>query len=198
MRIFTKEYWKAALSEFRQLKKLILAALFCALIVVVGGLYIPVGQSLQIHFTFFIVALGASIYGPICGMMVAAAADVLNYFLFLSAYPYFPGYMLSEMLVALIFGLLLYRQTITIPRLIVGKVLMNFPINVGLGALWSQALYGKGYLFYFWQSLVKNTLLLPLEILLAAGLFAAILPATVKLGLHEPRSKAALDRLRRK
>ena len=196
MNIFTLAYWETAAAELTRLKKLILAALFCALIVVVGAVYIPVGQSLQIHFTFFIVALGAAIYGPIAAMSVAVVADTLNYFLFNSAFPYFPGYMLSEVLVALVFGLLLYRQTISVPRIFFAKLLMNFPINVGLGALWSQILYGKGYLYYFWQSLIKNILLLPLEVLVAAGLFAAILPAAVRLKLLPTQSRESLERLR--
>ncbi len=192
----TSAYWKAACAELKKPSRLALAALFCALSVVVGGITINITVSVQIHFTFFIVALGAAIYGPVCGMVVAAVADLLNYILFLSAYPYFPGYMISEMLVALLFGLLLYRQKITLSRLFIGKALMNFPINVGLGSLWSWMLYDKAYLYYFWEKMIKNTLLLPLEVMALAAFFGLMIPILARMRLLPAQEERELRRLR--
>lgn len=195
MHIFTKEYWKAACGELKKLRMLALAALICALSVVLGGLYIPLSNSLQIHFTFFVVAFGCAVYGPVTGMAVAALADLLNYFLFLGGYAYFPGYMLSEMLAALIYGLFLYRQKITVYKLFWSKVLVNFPVNVALGALWSQILYGKGYIADLWVRLVKNALLLPLEVILLALFFGMMIPVLSKMKLLPAHEEKDLRRL---
>lgn len=195
MNIFTKEYWKAACGELKKLRTLALAALFCALSVVIGGLYIPVTNSLQIHFTFFVVAVGCAIYGPVTGVAVAAVADLLNYFLFQSAYPYFPGYMISEMLAALIYGLFLYRQKITVYKLFWSKVLVSFPINVALGALWSWMLYDKGYIADLWIRLVKNALLLPFEVIFLAFFFRLMIPVLSRMKLLPAYEKKELQRL---
>ncbi|MGN0981300.1 MAG: folate family ECF transporter S component, partial [Candidatus Limivicinus sp.] len=90
-------YWKSAAGELKSLKRLVFAALMCALSIVVGALYVTVGDNLRVYFTFFITAVGCAVYGPVVGMLVAAVTDTLNFLLFPSG-PYFPGYMLSEML----------------------------------------------------------------------------------------------------
>lgn len=193
--IFTAAYWRAACGELKKLDRLVLAAVICALCVVMGGFYIPLTNSLQIHFTFFVVAVGCAVYGPVTGMLVAAAADLINYFLFLGGYPYFPGYMVSEMLTALIFGLFLYRQKITVFKLFCSKVLVNFPVNVVLGALWSRILYDKGYIFDLWQRLLKNALLLPLEVITLAAFFAMMIPFLSRMRLLPAHREAELRRL---
>lgn len=195
MSIFSKEYWRSAFGEMKRLRSLAMAAVVCALSVVVGGLYIPLSPSLQIHFTFLVVAVGCAVYGPVTGMMVAAAADLINYFLFQSAFPYFPGYMLSEMLASLVFGLFLYQRKITVYKIFWSKVLVNLPINVALGALWSWMLYDKGYIADLWLRLVKNALLLPLEVIAMAVLFRLLIPMLSKMKLLPMHEKKELQQL---
>ena len=109
--IFSHTYWRSAAAEVKDLKQLVFAALICALSIVVGALYVVVGDNLRVYFTFFITSVGCAVYGPIMGMLVAAVTDTLNFLLFPSG-PYFPGYMLGEMVAALIYGLLLYRLSL--------------------------------------------------------------------------------------
>lgn len=180
--IFSPAYWKAACKELKSLKRLIFAALICALSVVVGALYVTVGENLRVYFTFFITAVGCAVYGPVLGVLVAAVTDTLNFFLFPSG-PYFPGYMLSEMVGALIYSAFLYRRKITVLRLFGSKFLVNFLVNVLMGSLWSQILFGKGYLFYLLKSLVKNSLLLPLEVMALAALFSLLIPVFSRMNL---------------
>ena len=191
---FRPAYWKNALAELRDLRKLIFAALITALSVVIGSLFLTVGENLRVKFTFFVFAVGSAVYGPVLGTMVGAASDLLGYLLFPSG-AYFPGYTLSAMLQCLIYGLLLYRKRITVVRLFSAKFLVNYLVNVTLGSLWSQILYGKGYLYYLTTSLIKNTVLLPLEVILLAALFALVLPAFSRMGLLPGHEKKDLDRL---
>ena len=159
----------------QKVRQLTFAALICALSIVVGGFFITVGDNLRIYFTFFITAVGCAVYGPVLGVMVAAVTDTLNYIIFPTG-AYFPGYLLSEMAGALIYSLLLYRKKITVVRLFGAKFLVNYLVNVTLGCLWSQILYGKGYLYYLVKSLIKNSLMLPLEVMALAALFSVLLP----------------------
>lgn len=187
--IFSPTYWKEAWGELKKLRRLTFAALVCALSIVIGAFYVMVGENLRVYFTFFITAVGAAVYGPVVAVLVAAVTDTLNFLLFPSG-AYFPGYLLSEMLAGLIYALFLYRKKITVLRLFGAKFCVNYFINVLLGCTWSQILFGKGYLYYLVKSLVKNTLLLPMEVLLLCILFSALIPVFSRLGMlpaHEDR-----------
>jgi ECF transporter S component (folate family) len=192
--VFALGYWRTAAGELKDLRRLVFAALCCALSIVVGALYVVVGDNLRVYFTFFITAVGCAVYGPVVGMLAAAVTDTLNFVLFPSG-PYFPGYLLSEMLASLIYGLFLYRKKITVLRLFGAKFLVNYLCNVVLGSLWSQMLYGKGYLYYLAKSLVKNSLLLPIEVMLLAALFAMLVPVFSRLGLLPHHDRQDLMKL---
>ena len=80
--------------------------------------------------------------------------------------PYFPGYLITAMLSGLIYGVMLYQRKPTIPRLIVTRLLINYGSNVLLGSVWKAMLYGKGYLYYLSTGMVKNTIMIPIEVAL--------------------------------
>ena len=61
---FSKSYWRTAAQELRNLRMLTLAAIVVALRIVLSGLYIPLGDNLNIFFGYFVNSLGAAIYGP--------------------------------------------------------------------------------------------------------------------------------------
>lgn len=187
-------YWRAAAGELKNLKRLVFAALICALGITVGAFYVMVGENLRVYFTFLVSAVGCAVCGPLLGMVTAAVTDTLNFILFPSG-AYFPGYLLSEMAAALIYGLFLYRKKITVLRLFGAKVLVNYLVNVGLGCLWSQILYGKGYLYYLVKSLFKNTLLLPLEVIALSALFAVLIPVFSRFHLLPGHEQRELEKL---
>lgn len=193
--IFSADYWKSSLKNMTSLKKLVFAALICALNVVLNTLFIEVAPNLKIMFTFFVVAVGCAVYGPVTGMAVAAIADLLGYMLSPSGV-YFPGYMFSRMLSALIYSLFLYRRKITIPRLFFAKFFVSLISNVLLGSLWSKMLLGKGgYITYLINSAVKNAILLPLEVIALGAFFAVLLPPFSQLGLLPTMTQEELKRL---
>lgn len=191
---FSPAYWRQAWLEVKNLKRLVFAALICALSIVIGGLFITVGDNLRVKFTFFIVATGSAVYGPVLALLVGAASDILSYVLFPSG-AFFPGYTLSAMLGGLIYALFLYRKKITVLRLFTAKFLVNYLVNVGLGSLWSQIQFGKGYLYYMTTSFIKNTLLLPLEVILLSALFAMLVPVFSRMGLLPGHEKSELEKL---
>lgn len=192
--ILSPTYWRNAVGEIKNLRRIIFAALICGLCIVAGAWFIPVGENLRIYFTFFISAVGCAVYGPIVGIIAAAVTDTLNFFLFPSG-AYFPGYLLSEMCAYLIYALFLYRKKITVLRLFSAKFLVNYLVNMGMGSLWSQILFGKGYLYYLVKSLIKNTLLLPLEVILMAMVFAVLIPIFSRFGMLPAHNDKDLEKL---
>lgn len=189
-----KSYWQQAASELKDLRKLMFAALICAMTIVIGAFYITVGENLRVYFTFFFKAVGCAVYGPVVGVIAAIVVDTLNFLMFPSG-PYFPGYMLGECVSALIFSTFLYRRKITVTKVFFSKLLVNMVVNVALGSLWSKILYGQGYFFYLVKSLLKNTLLLPLEVIALCALFSLVIPAFARFRLLPKHEKEDLRKL---
>lgn len=193
--IFSQAYWTSAWGEVKDLRRLTFAALISALGIVVGVFYVSVGENLRVYFTFFVTAVGCAVCGPVLGIIMAAVTDTLNFILFPSG-AYFPGYLLSEMLAALIYSLFLYRRKITVLRLLGAKALINYLVNVFLGSLWSRILFGRGYIYYLIKSFTKNTLLLPFEVIALAALFAVLIPVFSRVGLLPAHEAKELRKLR--
>ena len=184
---FYKSYWRTAAQELRNLRMLTLAAIVVALRIVLSGLYIPLGDNLNIFFGYFVNSLGAAIYGPVVALLSGFATDVLGYFVHPTG-PFFPGYVLSTMLGSFFYALFFYRARITVVRVILAKLSVNLLVNVGLGALWSAIQFSKGYYYYLVKSLMKNLGMLPLEVLLLWLFLKAIAPVCARNGLLPKQS----------
>jgi len=131
----------------------------------------------------------------LAGVMIAAVVDTLSVFLFPTGFAYFPGYMLTEIIVSIFYSLFLFHQKITVSKIFCAKVCTNYLAHVALNALWASMLMDKGYLYYLWSSLIKNSILLPIEVLLMAGFFAAMIPIFARMKLLPAHSKAELAAL---
>lgn len=173
--MLNKAYWKSSLDKLKDVKYLSFIALFIALKIVVGMVRIPVSENLRITLTYIVVAIEGMIVGPVAGVVSGFVCDNVSFMLFPDG-AYFPGYTITAMLGSFIFSLLLYQQKITITRITIAKVLNNYIVNVLLGSLWSSMLYGKAYIVYFTSSIIKNTILLPIEIVLLTIVLNLLLP----------------------
>ena len=163
---FSGEYWKSAVSDSKNLRMLTIAALLMALRLILKNFNIPIAQGMTIYFGYLLNALGAMIYGPIMGIITGFVVDILGFILFPSPYGFFFGYTITAMAGSFIYGIFLYKTKLTVFKIALAKLSVNIFVNIGLGALWSSILYGKGYFYYLAKSVLKNTVMLPLEILL--------------------------------
>ena len=89
--------------------------------------------------------------------------------------------MLTTMLGTFIYALFLYRARVTVLRIFLAKLCTNI-LNVFLGSLWSAILYSKGYIYYMTNSMIKNTLMLPVQTLMLVVLFGALVPVLYRMG----------------
>lgn len=163
--MFSKSYWKSSADNLKNVRMLAFIALMIALKIVIGFIRIPVGENLRITLTYIVVAIEGMVVGPIAGITSAFITDNLSFILFPDG-AYFPGYTLTAMLGSFFYSIFLYQKKATWTRLTFAKICNNYLVNVLLGSLWSSMLYGKAYLVYATTSLIKNTLLLPIEIIL--------------------------------
>lgn len=191
----TPAYWADARAQLKNVRMLTLAGIITAASIVLESFPIYLlGTSLKIYFSFLVISLGCYVYGPAVGILVGFANDTLGFLISSFGEPYFPGYLITAMLSGLIYGTLLYRQRITVLRLVVVRLVINYGSNVLLGSVWKAMLYGKGYYYYFTTGLVKNTIMLPIEVLLMMLMFQLALPALARSGLL-PKEVAVLKRL---
>ena len=176
----TPTYWADARAQLKNVRMLTLAGIITAASIVLESFPIYLlGTSLKIYFSFLVISLGCYVYGPAVGILVGFANDTLGFLISSFGEPYFPGYLITAMLSGLIYGTLLYRQRITVLRLVVVRLVINYGSNVLLGSVWKAMLYGKGYLYYLTSGAIKNTLMLPVEVFL----MWAMLNAAVNYGL---------------
>ena len=191
----TPAYWADARAQLKNVRMLTLAGIITAASIVLESFPIYLlGTSLKIYFSFLVISLGCYVYGPAVGILVGFANDTLGFLISSFGEPYFPGYLITAMLSGLIYGTLLYRQRITVLRLVMVRLVINYGSNVLLGSVWKAMLYGKGYYYYFTTGLVKNTTMLPIEVLLMVLMFQLALPALARSGLR-PKEVAVQKRL---
>lgn len=181
---FCREYWQLAFAEFKDTRMIVFAALILALRVAVKPLSIPVAGDLKEGIGFIVNAFGSMIYGPIVALLSGALSDTLGYLLYPSGV-YFPAYMITEMAGSFVFALFLYRAEITVPRLLLCRfsiclfvnVVLSYPIHVWY---WNVVM-GKAYSMAIVQ-VVKNVALFPIETVILAIIFRALIPPFQRLG----------------
>lgn len=200
--VFTGKYWSEAAKELTSVKSLVFAALIIALRVAVKAFKIPVAAGVNFTLDCYVNAMGSVVYGPVVGLLVGAASDTLGCILFPSG-TYFLPFILVEMWSSFIFGLLLWRRQITVPRVLISKFLINFVGNIAMNSVFMKWMYyalgdDKFYTYNIVNGVrvVKNLVLFPLEAILIVLLLTAVLPAMRSLKIV-PKEQQAL-RLRKK
>lgn len=191
---FTPSYWRAAARELKNPKMLIIAALFIALDIVVSSLFIPVGDNLRVYFSFFVKSLGGMLYGPVVGLFTGFIGDILGYILRPDG-AFFPGYILTSVTGSFLYGLCFYRARVSIVRVILNRASVILICNIGMNCLWSAILYGKGYYYYLTKSVVKNAMMLPIEIVLLFLFLRLMLPVLEKMKLRPKKSQKELKQI---
>ena len=77
--MFSKEYWQSSAEKLKSVRYLSIMGMMIALKICLSGVYFPVGENLHISITFIIVAIEASILGPVSGMVSGAITDIVSF-----------------------------------------------------------------------------------------------------------------------
>lgn len=178
----TRPYWRAARICAKSLRLLVFAALMIAMARALSLIpSIPIAHT-KLSFGFLARALCALVCGPVLGLVYGFAEDILGYVLQPEG-EFFFGYTLSTMAGMLAYALCFFRARITVVRLVVANILVNFLVNAVMGSVWSWMLRGGTYWAWFWPSLGKNTATLIPKVILLYLLFQALLPILQQMRL---------------
>ncbi len=182
---FSKAYWKQAISEFKNVRILIFAALMIALRVIFKAVSIPIGMDLRINTAFLINAFGAMVFGPVVAAASAAVTDTLGCLLFPTGTYFFP-FIFIEIAGSVIFALFLYRTNISPVRVILSRFCIDFFVNIVLNTpimmLYYQLIMGKYYAPFDMLRIIKNLVLFPLESVILILFLVLTVPRVRSLG----------------
>ena len=168
-----------------QVETITYTALLVALQVVLGNiLQIPLMEK-QYNFGFLPIAIAGALLGAPAAMIVGGLGDFLGAHLFPQG-AYFPGFTLTNVLVGLVCGLVLYRRKPSIMRVIITVVISLVCINWPLNSFWLSMLYtSKGFMGWFAMRGPNYLFEVPANIVLVylclKGLSKVNLPASLAL-----------------
>ncbi len=180
---FSRAYWQYAVRDSKKLRTLVFSALMVAACVALSYLKsVPVVNNIRVSWGFLARALCALVGGPVNALLFGFVEDTVSYFMNPTE-GYNPFYILTTMLGVFTYALFLYRAEVTVLRVFLAKLATNVQ-NVFLGGLGTYLWYsgGKGYWATVAGSAVKNAIMLPVQTLMLAALFAALLPILHRMG----------------
>lgn len=186
MSVFTRAYWKTAVSRLKNVRVLAAVALLIAVTIAITTLYIPLPNNLHVFFDYTPKALCATVCGPVAALGVGFVMDILG-FLARPMGAFFPGYTVTTMVAMLIYALGFFGKKLTVPRIAITKLAVNVICNIGLNSLWNSILMGKAFVVFLAGSVTKNLLLWPIEVLVMVLVFRLVSPVLEKQKLIPPQ-----------
>lgn len=158
--------WLSSIREFRRLRNVIFCGMMGALSIILSYVgTIRLGPTMRIGVGEIPNVMVDYLFGPAAGMIFGGVMDIVKYMLNPDG-AFFPGFTLSAMAGALIFGFFLYRRKLNFWRLLAAEALVKAFVNVGLNTIWLNMLYGKGFLALLPPRIISNLILLPLDTIL--------------------------------
>ena len=152
-------------------KKIILAALLLAMLIILSRFLSIKTPLVKISFAFIPTMLCAIWLGPKWTVLLNVLGDIIGATLFPTG-PYFVGYTISTAIAGLIYGLLLYKKesnTYTekqfIVRVIIVVVLVACISNIGLNTLWISITAGKSFIILLGTRIIKELIMIPIHII---------------------------------
>ncbi len=157
--------FKSSLQELSSIRCITLTAMLGAVSIIIGTYFtFMIGNSLKIGFTFLPNEFLFYMFGPVVGAIFGGVLDVLTFILKPTG-PFFFGFTLSAILKGLVYGLMLYKKPLSLLRIFLANVISLIFITLLLDTYWLTILYGKAFLIFLSERLIKIALL-PVETLL--------------------------------
>lgn len=151
--------------ELKDLRSLAITAMLLAIAVVLGFYTLQLTEYIKIGFAYIANELTGMLFGPVVGCIMGGLADIVKYLVHPTG-PFFPGFTISGILGGLIYGLVLYQRPLSIKRVILANSLVTVLVNLLLNTYWLTVLYGDAFAALFPVRLVKQLIMLPIEVIL--------------------------------
>ena len=186
-------FGKKTLSSAKELKTiygLTAIAMLLALRIVLGifanSTLAIFGNTVKISGAFIPITVAGAMFGPIPAGLIGALGDILSFVMNPASGGYLPGFTISGLLTGFIYGYVLYKNDVTLPRVITGWVLNMLLVETFLNAYWLTTIHQTPYLFNLSTRFISVGIKCVPEILiiLAVGKIGAGINKAVKIGSH--------------
>lgn len=162
-------FFQASAAELKNLRSLTLASFLAAIYAVsyapFAGNIIIVPGLVEIRLGFLAIAVAAMMFGPIVASMVALIGDFLGTIFFYGG-SFVLGYTVTWVLMGFAFGCFLYKNRVTIPRMLGAMIFYTVVINLFITTL-LQSLLGYGAFWpLFYSRLVFRLIMFPVNTIL--------------------------------
>lgn len=175
--------FKEQVRNLGKVQNIAVCGLFIALYIVLSYLNIKITESIEIRFGFVVLALAGMYGGPVMGITVGAASDVLSMLLTAGkGSPFFFGFTFSYALLAGLFGLVLYKSKLTVPRIVVAGIL-HYLVAITFNTYWLHLMYGMPLQALFITRLVKDTIMMPINTIMLGVILKAFSQIAVRAGM---------------
>lgn len=154
------------ISSARELKKtsvLTACAMLAALAMILNSVAsINIGPFIRIGFSGIPNQIVDYLFGPMTGAIFGGALDILKYAVKPDG-PFFFGFTFNAMAAAFIYGCFFYRRKLTLRRILTAELVVAVVINILLGTLWLDMMYGKAFLAILPMRALKELIMWPID-----------------------------------
>lgn len=160
-----------SLKELKSVKTITICGIMAALAIILSYVAtIRIGSYIRVGFSFLPNMVVDFLFGPAVGGLFGGILDIVKYFLNPSG-PFFPGFTISAVLGAVIYGMFLYGKKVTLVRCLIPQIIVKAGINCGLNTIWLKLLYGQAIAAILPGRILSNLCMLPIDV---AIMYAAL------------------------
>ena len=182
-----KELYLSSVRELASPKNLALCGVMGALSLVLGIVAsIQIGPYIKIGFSGLPNRIVECLFGPVIGCIFGGTMDILK-FIAKPDGPFFFGFTFDAMLAGVLYGSILYKKPVTIPRVFVAELAAKVIVNCGFNTLWISVLYGKGFLAILPMRLLKNAIMLPIDTIITFAMLTLATQIATQLHFSKPK-----------
>ncbi|MDD6638711.1 MAG: folate family ECF transporter S component [Lachnospiraceae bacterium] len=182
-----KELYLSSVRELASPKNLALCGVMGALSLVLGIVAsIQIGPYIKIGFSGLPNRIVECLFGPVIGCIFGGTMDILK-FIAKPDGPFFFGFTFDAMLAGVLYGSILYKKPVTIPRVFVAEFAAKVIVNCGFNTLWISVLYGKGFLAILPMRLLKNAIMLPIDTIITFAMLTLATQIATQFHFSKPK-----------
>ena len=153
----------SSLSRLRETKVLTFCGMMGALAVILGYVAtIKFGPYIRIGFSGLPNQVVDYLFGPWIGAIFGGAMDVIKWFASGDG-NFFPGFTITAMLGAVIYGFFLYNRPLKISNVIFSQIVVKIACNLILNTFWLNLLYGQAIAAILPGRIISNAVMLPID-----------------------------------
>ena len=182
-----KELYLSSMRDLASPKNLALCGVMGALSMVLGIVASSqIGPYIKIGFSGLPNRIVECLFGPVIGCIFGGTMDILK-FIAKPDGPFFFGFTFDAMLAGVLYGSILYKKPVTIPRVFVAELAAKVIVNCGFNTLWISVLYGKGFLAILPMRLLKNAIMLPIDTIITFAMLTLATQIATQFHFSKPK-----------